>query len=90
MKRIIPQNTSPSQEQTTDSEKTKAQKDESKLPGGEESEKEGKKGGGGNEFKEDMSGLYIDVLEYVDIGCNGFVTNISLVISTYQNLFMKT
>ncbi|XP_063717211.1 vacuolar protein sorting-associated protein 51 homolog [Symsagittifera roscoffensis] len=90
VKRIIPQNTSPSQEQTTDSEKTKAQKDESKLPGGEESEKEGKKGGGGNEFKEDMSGLYIDVLEYVDIGCNGFVTNISLVISTYQNLFMKT
>ncbi|XP_075252542.1 vacuolar protein sorting-associated protein 51 homolog isoform X2 [Convolutriloba macropyga] len=39
---------------------------------------------------EDASGLYIDVLEYVDIGCNGFVTNISLVISTYQNLFMKT
>ena len=36
------------------------------------------------------SGLYIDVLEYVDIGCNGFVTNISLVITTYQNLFLKT
>ena len=43
--------------------------------------------GGGDETN--ASGLYIDVLEYIDIGCNGFVTNISLVITTYQNLFLK-
>ncbi|CAK8690046.1 unnamed protein product [Clavelina lepadiformis] len=34
-------------------------------------------------------GLYIDVLEFIDRGSNGFLSNLSLTITAYENLFIK-